>query len=609
MTGVTYNSQGILSQLNLGNGTHETFAYNDRFQMTSQSLMKGAEVLQKYDYSYGQTDVATGTVDATKNNGQLGKIESFIGANKQASQRFAYDQLGRLKEAREHRGDNDSLTYKQVFDFDRFGNLYRKESSNPVSGQANPLPYTPIEDGHISKTTNRFTSDTTYDDAGQVIADNKFRELGFAYDANGRQVKATKTSQPDAWTVYDALGNRVGTKINDVWQLMVYDAFGKLVAEYGVAAESLGGIKYVQQDWQGSVRTVSNSNGFVIARTDHQAFGEDIGIGVGLRKVEQGYSADKATRQGYGLTENDESSGLNHTWFRKLEQRAGRWSSPDPYKGSIYLLNPQSFNRYSYVLNDPITFVDPSGLCTFRINITGNIDSKARTAAENELRRIFEQAGHSVIFGGTGSADRAFDIDVGSWKDARVKSGNVNSLGATEVGTHVVGNTTYNSVPLPFGSAYLDRIRTSLAGDRKLGTLGTHPTNYGTALGRVIAHEAGHHFLRLLGHSTNGTLMQERFKGDSDLFRRGGSYNSAFHFTPDQAKQLATLCEPQVPSTRSHEVMHGGGGGGFIGGYVGGGGYPSWWFHMQDFLRWVNSIPVGNDGWDVHVDGEVIGPI
>ena len=64
--------------------------------MTSQSLNKGAEVLQKYDYSYGQTDLATGNIDATKNNGQLGRIESFIGANKQASQRFAYDELGRL---------------------------------------------------------------------------------------------------------------------------------------------------------------------------------------------------------------------------------------------------------------------------------------------------------------------------------------------------------------------------------------------------------------------------------------------------------------------------------------------------------------------------------
>ena len=45
--------------------------------------MKGAEVLQKCDYSYGQVDPATGTVDALKNNDQLSRIESFVGSQKQ----------------------------------------------------------------------------------------------------------------------------------------------------------------------------------------------------------------------------------------------------------------------------------------------------------------------------------------------------------------------------------------------------------------------------------------------------------------------------------------------------------------------------------------------
>jgi RHS repeat-associated protein len=350
--------------MTLGNGNNETYSLNDRFQMTSQSLNKGAEILQKYDYSYGQTDLATGTVDTTKNNGQLGKIEGWIGTNKQWSQRFGYDELGRLKETREYKqGNNTQLTYKQVFDFDRFGNLYRKASSNPTAGQANPLAFTPIEENSdISKSTNRFTTGTTYNEAGQVVNDTKFRSMSFAYDANGRQIKATRASVPDAWTVYDAAGKRVATKINDVWQYVVYDAFGKLVAEYGIQSEGLGGVKYIQQDAQGSVRTVTNNNGFVIARTDHQAFGDDVGYGVGLRSIEQGYSVGKVARQGYGSTENDQGSGQQHTLFRKLETQAGRWSSPDPYKGSMSIGDPQSFNRYSYVGNDPTNFVDPTGL-------------------------------------------------------------------------------------------------------------------------------------------------------------------------------------------------------------------------------------------------------
>ena len=148
----------------------------------------------------------------------------------------------------------------------------------------------------------------------------------------------------------------MATKVNDAWQYMIYDAFGKLVAEYGVVSEGNGGVKYVQQDWQGSIRTITNSNGFVIGRTDHQAFGEDIGIGVGLRSVEQGYSADKATRQGYGLTERDEATGLNHTLFRKNESNAVG-GLPDPYKGSIPF---RTLNRSIgiNVTNDPLNYVD-----------------------------------------------------------------------------------------------------------------------------------------------------------------------------------------------------------------------------------------------------------
>jgi RHS repeat-associated protein len=361
LSSVSFTNQGLLSSMNLGNGTSESFGYNDRFQMTSQNLNKGSQVLQKYDYGYGQID-ASGNLDLTKNNGQLGRIESFIGTQKQSTQKFSYDSIGRLSQAKEYKGTDNLLTYKQHFDFDRFGNMYRKAANNGTAGQANPLPMTAIENSDISKSTNRFTTNTTYNDAGMVISDTKFRSMNFSYDANGRQVNATNAiNAQNAQTVYDALGNRVATKMNDSWQFVIYDAFGKLVAEYGTQGEGNGGVSYVLQDWQGSVRASVNANGFIQARFDFTAFGEEINLNVGLRSIEQGYSGDATTRQGYGLTEKD-SSGLNHTWFRKNENRVGRWTSPDPYKGSMNLGNPQSFNRYSYVQNEPIGFVDPSGL-------------------------------------------------------------------------------------------------------------------------------------------------------------------------------------------------------------------------------------------------------
>ena len=60
----------------------------------------------------------------------------------------------------------------QTFDYDRFGNVYIKSANNATTGQSNPLPYTAIEDSDISKSTNRFASNTTYDDASNVTTDN-----------------------------------------------------------------------------------------------------------------------------------------------------------------------------------------------------------------------------------------------------------------------------------------------------------------------------------------------------------------------------------------------------------------------------------------------------
>ena len=83
LSGLQYQGNaGSLSSMSFGNGTTQTFGLNDRFQMISQELKKGTKTLQKYNYGYGQIDVS-GNLDTTKNNGQLGRVESYIGTAKQ----------------------------------------------------------------------------------------------------------------------------------------------------------------------------------------------------------------------------------------------------------------------------------------------------------------------------------------------------------------------------------------------------------------------------------------------------------------------------------------------------------------------------------------------
>jgi RHS repeat-associated protein len=52
--------------------------------------------------------------------------------------------------------------------------------------------------------------------------------------------------------------------------------------------------------------------------------------------------------------------------FRYYVSNQGRWLTPDPLAGDV--TNPQSLNRYAYVMNNPTSFTDPSGLgsgCTW----------------------------------------------------------------------------------------------------------------------------------------------------------------------------------------------------------------------------------------------------
>ena len=55
----------------------------------------------------------------------------------------------------------------------------------------------------------------------------------------------------------------------------------------------------------------------------------------------------------------DPESGLYYYGGRYYDPELGRFISPDPFVPGPG--EPQSFNRYSYVGNNPVNYIDPSG--------------------------------------------------------------------------------------------------------------------------------------------------------------------------------------------------------------------------------------------------------
>src|SRR6185369_16746654 len=77
-----------------------------------------------------------------------------------------------------------------------------------------------------------------------------------------------------------------------------------------------------------------------------------------------------------------------------------RFDQPDPYDGSYNLSDPQSFNQFSYVQNDPVNMTDPSGLepVVCGVEVSGSIC----TGMPGFWGGGFNVNSHTSLVGGSG---------------------------------------------------------------------------------------------------------------------------------------------------------------------------------------------------------------
>jgi RHS repeat-associated protein len=109
--------------------------------------------------------------------------------------------------------------------------------------------------------------------------------------------------------------------------------------------------------------------------------------------------------------ERDAESGLDYFGARYNSSNMGRFMSPDPLGGN--LANPQSLNKYSYVLNNPLTNTDPTGLYT--CTDSSDCSSKQDKALEKSLAglRNSKNADVARAAGAYGAANDKNGVSVG----------------------------------------------------------------------------------------------------------------------------------------------------------------------------------------------------
>lgn len=409
----TYTAAGAVSSMQLGNFRWESTQFNSRLQPTQIALgtvkytpqtIDAATNILKLDYTYNT--ISNGTPNADNNGNVLSQTITVptVGSDPgfTAVQTYSYDSLNRLKVAAENltpNGGTSVQTWKQTFTYDRYGNrnfdevntttLPKECNSNTEVCAADRKALNPA----INTSDNRLsTSDGyTFDNSGNTTRDANSRK--FTYDGENKQIKVETVDTNgnvtgllgEYW--YDGDGKRVKKDSfeNNEWitTIFVYDASGKLVEEYSTKVETTNAkVSYLTNDHLGSPRITTDRDGQTISRRDFQPFGEE--IATSQRTQGLGYT-DDAVRQKFTLYERDIETDLDFAQARMYANRLGRFTTVDPIKMTDdRMIDPQQINLYIYTRNNPLNFIDPTGMIVdFEKDNKGNLTKKGKNSKEH----------------------------------------------------------------------------------------------------------------------------------------------------------------------------------------------------------------------------------
>jgi RHS repeat-associated protein len=159
----------------------------------------------------------------------------------------------------------------------------------------------------------------------------------FAYDPLGRRVEKVAAATTTSWT-YD--GEAILRETSGSTTLKYVHGPG--VDEPLAQEDGAGALSFFHADGLGSVVKTTNSAGAVVTSRRYDSFGN----------VELGAT------NGYAFTgrEWDNETGLAYYRARYYDPKIGRFINEDPIRFG------GGANFYAYVQNNPVNFIDPSGL-------------------------------------------------------------------------------------------------------------------------------------------------------------------------------------------------------------------------------------------------------
>jgi len=341
-----FTAAGKPSEINLGNKVVEKRAYGDDGRLRSQVISDAAGTIcvnQAFEWNP---------------MGQLSRIlDRVVGAGER---RFGYEASGRLKSARE-----DAV--ETAYSYDAAGNMtakggvkYEYDGYKVKRGTQNEIEVFSAEydnDGQLTRARRGSETRTfQYDSAGNLAASEGVK---FTYDYKGRRL--TKQVAGGPLTIYVSPSYEVVRFPNRQTQstLYMFSEHGLLAAvtkpgkppegptETPVGIPALGSF-YFHSDYNGNIIAQTSESGAVVASVKYDPYGKAT------------VNGPDHLRHKFGGKEFDRETGLYYFEARYYDPETGRFTTADSQLGGPEQCR-DSFNRYAYVVNDPLNLNDPTG--------------------------------------------------------------------------------------------------------------------------------------------------------------------------------------------------------------------------------------------------------
>jgi RHS repeat-associated protein len=470
-----YNTLGYANQLqdNATNQVHWTANAMDAEQhLTQQTAGNGLVTTRSFNVTNGRlSSIATGSGSAVQNLSytydQLGNPLSRSDANTNLSESFTYDGLNRLTSTTVNLSPTPLA---KTFSYSAIGNLLSKSDVGNYSyvppGSPQPHAVMGVSGGAISTTFTYDANGNQTSGLGRSITYSSYnkpasvtqgaRTLSFLDDTEHQRFKEIA---PEGTKLYIAgfgvLAELTGAGTSSpVWTEYLSVGNAKVGMRVLQTASATLSTRYFHTDHLGSVSVLTDENGNVVERLSYDAWGK--------RRFADGTddpsgSITSQSTRGFTGEEELSVSGLLHLNGRVYDPLLARFTSADPTVTDP--LNPQGWNRYSYVGNDPLAFTDPNGfswLSSFFHSVTNFIRNNpiVRAIVQITIAVVLTAIGAGAVLAAAGSAAITTGLSGGNLGQI-LRAGAI--AGLTAFAFNAVGDFTGHSPDL-FTAAHAENI-------------------------------------------------------------------------------------------------------------------------------------------------------